>query len=227
MTTFTLSAQAAKDLIGSLSTLVEEALFTATPDSIKFRGMDPSHVALIDVELTPATYEGDGEKRFGVRIDELAKMVKRAGKDDIRFDIGDGDLGIEFGRRKYSLRLIDAPGNDTPLPKIDFDVKYTTTPKDMADALADISVVSNFVNIRSDKGIINFTGKGDTGEAATVPAVTEVVKHSDSTGCYSLEYLAPFVKSVSGDITAEFAENKPLRISVGGITFYLAPRVEQ
>lgn len=224
MISFTLSAQAAKDLIGSLSTLVEEAAFTATDNSIKFRGMDPSHVALIDVELAPLTYEGDGEKRFAVRVDELAKIIKRAGKDDVEIEIGGDDMRIQFGRRRYSLRLIEAAPNESPIPKIDYAIKYDIDSKKMADALADISVMSNFVDMVSEGGVLTFRGKGDTGQASTLPDTKPV--GGTGTACYSLEYLVPFVKSVSGGLTVEYSEKKPCKVSVNGISFYLAPRVE-
>ncbi len=38
-----------KAVISAISTLVEEATFEATVEGISFRGMDPSHVALIDI----------------------------------------------------------------------------------------------------------------------------------------------------------------------------------
>ena len=43
-----------KAIISAISTLVEEATFVATAEGITFRGMDPSHVALIDISW-PAT----------------------------------------------------------------------------------------------------------------------------------------------------------------------------
>ena len=36
-----------KAIISAISTLVEEATFVATAEGITFRGMDPSHVALL------------------------------------------------------------------------------------------------------------------------------------------------------------------------------------
>ena len=38
-----------KAIISAISTLVEEATFVANAEGITFRGMDPSHVALIDI----------------------------------------------------------------------------------------------------------------------------------------------------------------------------------
>ena len=38
-----------KTITSAISTLVDEATFEATAEGISFRGMDPSHVALIDI----------------------------------------------------------------------------------------------------------------------------------------------------------------------------------
>jgi monomeric archaeal DNA polymerase sliding clamp len=74
-----------KAIISAISTLVEEATFVATAEGITFRGMDPSHVALIDISWPNSAfekYECDSDIKFGVRIDEFSKLIKRADKKD-------------------------------------------------------------------------------------------------------------------------------------------------
>ena len=46
-----------KAIISAISTLVEEATFVATAEGITFRGMDPSHVALIDISWPNSAFE--------------------------------------------------------------------------------------------------------------------------------------------------------------------------
>ena len=74
-----------KAVISAISTLVEEATFEATGEGIAFRGMDPSHVALIDIAWPNSAFEKyvcDQDVKFGVRIDEFSKLIKRADKKD-------------------------------------------------------------------------------------------------------------------------------------------------
>ena len=62
-----------KAVISAVSTLVEEATFEATVEGISFRGMDPSHVALIDINWPNTAfekYECDSDIKFGVRIED-------------------------------------------------------------------------------------------------------------------------------------------------------------
>ena len=57
-----------KAVISAVSTLVEEATFEATVEGISFRGMDPSHVALIDINWPNTAFERfecDGDIKTG------------------------------------------------------------------------------------------------------------------------------------------------------------------
>ena len=82
-----------KAVISSITTLVEEATFEATVEGITFRGMDPSHVALIDISWPNSAFEKyncDGDIKFGVRVDEFSKVIKRAEKNEsIEISISD------------------------------------------------------------------------------------------------------------------------------------------
>ena len=112
-----------KAIISAISTLVEEATFVATAEGISFRGMDPSHVALIDISWPNSAfekYECDSDIKFGVRIDEFSKLIKRADKkDSIEISISDQNmLLVTVGKnKKYKMRLIESSATDTPYQK--------------------------------------------------------------------------------------------------------------
>lgn len=233
-----------KAVVSAIATVVEEATFTAGPEGIRFRGMDPSHVALIDIEWPGSAfekYECDKEVNFGVRIDEFAKIIKRAEKkDDIQLGLGDGTLEIRVGRnRKYTVRLIESEASETPIPKIDFEAKVVISSPKFDRILGDVGVVSDYLTIHVSEQGGEFSGKGDVGEVSVAidkedESTKEVTCSKESSGTYSLEYLNPVIKAVGGtapDITCEFTNAKPVRIefvvaNIGRIHFYLAPRVE-
>jgi len=205
-----------KAIISAISTLVEEATFVATAEGITFRGMDPSHVALIDISWPNSAfekYECDSDIKFGVRIDEFSKLIKRADKkDSIEISISEQNmLLVTVGKnKKYKMRLIESSATDTPLPKIPYDSKITLSSSKFDKILGDVQVVSDYLTIQTSDS------------------------KADSVGTYSLEYLNPVIKAVgntAGLITCEFSSAKPLRIefkvaNIGRIHFYLAPRVE-
>ena len=234
-----------KAVISAISTLVEEATFEATVEGISFRGMDPSHVALIDISWPNTAfekYECDGDIKFGVRIDEFSKLIKRADKSNaIEINISDDNmLLVTIGKnKKYKMRLIESSASDTPLPKIPYDTKLSLTSSSFDKVLGDVQVVSDYLTVDAKESQAEFSGKGDSGEVNIVlekskDELTELDVKADSSGTYSLEYLNPIVKAVGSSvetITCEFSSSKPLRIefkvaNIGRIHFYLAPRVE-
>ncbi len=234
-----------KAVISAISTLVEEATFEATVEGISFRGMDPSHVALIDINWPNTAfekYECDGDIKFGVRIDEFSKLIKRADKSNaIEINISDDNmLLVTIGKnKKYKMRLIESSASDTPLPKIPYDTKLSLTSSSFDKVLGDVQVVSDYLTVDATELQAEFSGKGDSGEVNIVlekskDELTELDVKADSSGTYSLEYLNPIVKAVGSSvetITCEFSSSKPLRIefkvaNIGRIHFYLAPRVE-
>ena len=234
-----------KAIISAISTLVEEATFEATVEGVSFRGMDPSHVALIDISWPNSAFEKyscDGDIKFGVRIDEFSKLIKRAEKSDgIEINISDDSmLHVSVGKnKKYKMRLIESSASDTPLPKISYDSKITLSSSRLDKILGDIDVVSDYLSIKTTQKNVEFSGKGDAGEATInlekdMEDVEDISVSQESSGTYSLEYLDPIVKAVGGtadSIICEFSTEKPLRIefkvtNIGRIHFYLAPRVE-
>jgi len=234
-----------KAIISAISTLVEEATFVANAEGITFRGMDPSHVALIDISWPNSAfekYECDSDIKFGVRIDEFSKLIKRADKkDNIEISISENNLLLVTigSNKKYKMRLIESSAADTPLPKIPYDTKITLSATEFDKILGDVQVVSDYLTINSTESKAEFAGKGDSGEVQIElekgsEQIEDLSVKQDSTGTYSLEYLNPVVKAVgttAGSITCEFSSAKPLRIefkvaNIGRIHFYLAPRVE-
>ena len=234
-----------KAIISAISTLVEEATFEATVEGVSFRGMDPSHVALIDISWPNSAFEKyscDGDIKFGVRIDEFSKLIKRAEKSDgVEINISDDSmLHVSIGKnKKYKMRLIESSASDTPLPKISYDSKITLSSSRLDKILGDIDVVSDYLSIKTTQKNVEFSGKGDAGEATInlekdMEDVEDISVSQESSGTYSLEYLDPIVKAVGSTadlIICEFSSEKPLRIefkvtNIGRIHFYLAPRVE-
>ena len=146
---------------------------------------------------------------------------------------------ICYKNKKYKMRLIESSVSDTPLPKITYDSKIALSSTGLDKILGDIEVVSDYLSIKTTSKNVEFSGKGDSGEAVInlekdTEELEEISVTQESTGTYSLEYLNPIVKAMggaAGSIICEFSSAKPLRIefkvtNIGRIHFYLAPRVE-
>jgi proliferating cell nuclear antigen len=237
-----------KAVTSAISTLIDEATFEATVEGISFRGMDPSHVALIDIHWPNSAFEQydcDAAVKFGVRVDEFSKLMKRADKKDtIQVNVADDSmLFVRISNnnyvKEYKVRLIETSAASTPLPKLNFNCKVVLATSAFDKVLSDIQVISEYLSIESKNKQIEFSGKGDSGEARITlesgsEGLEEVSIQEDSKATYSLDYLSKITKAVisaGGSVALEYSSKMPLRLefrvtNMGRIHFYLAPRVQ-
>lgn len=249
-TALTRTAEMWKSISSAIMTIVDEAHFEANKDGLQFRSMDPSHIALIDISFPAAAFEKydcPSSIKFGFRVDDFAKVVKRAGSNDsIELSLEGDMLNVKTSgeySRNYKLRLIESPaGSATPLPKLQLDSKLVMAPSILDRILSDIEVVSDKVTIETteNKELICST-RGDSGEAkitlddkSGVENLNEISITKPSKATYSSEFMSKIVKAVgssSEKVTAEFTSKMPLKLTFGlpnavKIEFFMAPRVE-
>jgi proliferating cell nuclear antigen len=142
-------------------------------------------------------------------------------------------------KREYKIRLIESSASSTPLPKLNFNSKLVLNAVAFDKVLSDVQVVSEYILIESESNRVEFSGKGDSGEADIIlesesAGLEELEVKENSKATYSLDYLTKITKAVSGaggSIAAEYSTKMPLRLefrmaNVGRIHFYLAPRVQ-
>lgn len=238
-----------KSVANSISTLVEEATFEAAPEGLSFRAMDPSHVALVDLNWPSSAfekYECDSQLKFTVRVADFVKLIKRADtRDSVEISRADEEtlvLRIQDGyKREYKLHLIESTSAPTPLPKLTFNSKLMMTEATFEKILSDISVVSDHTSIETSKDRVTFSGKSDSGSASaemdkTGADLLELDVKEDSKATYSIDYLLNITKAAgatSDTVVSEYSSKMPLRLEFrlsemgGRIHFYLAPRVEE
>jgi proliferating cell nuclear antigen len=236
-----------KVVTSAISTLVDEATFEANVEGLLFRGMDPSHVALIDIHWPNSAFQKfscNDSIKFGVRIDEFSKLIRRGDKKDtVEISIGDNStlvIKIKNGySREYKMRLIESSSGSTPLPKLNFNSRVVLNSSTLDKVFTDIQVVSEYITLGSEGSKIVFTGKGDSGEAnitldQSSEGLEDITVKESSTATYSLDYLSKVIKAIGGtggSVIAEYSTKMPLRLefrvsNIGRIHFYLAPRVQ-
>jgi len=246
----TRTAELWKSISSAIMTIVDEAHFEANSEGLRFRSMDASHIVLIDITCPAAAfdkYECVTPIRFGFRVDDFAKVIKRAGgNDSVELGLQDSMLNIETSGsyiRNYKLRLIGSTsGSATPLPKLTFDSKLVMAPSILDKILSDIEVVADKITIETtvSKQLLCST-RGDSGEATVtlddkngIENLNEILITKPSKATYSSEFMSKMVRAVgasSEKVTAEFTSKMPLKLTFAlpnavKIEFYMAPRVE-
>ncbi|MEM3063961.1 MAG: proliferating cell nuclear antigen (pcna) [Candidatus Nitrosotenuis sp.] len=235
-----------KAVINAIGDIVEDAMFICNSDGITFRGMDASHIALLDVTFPKESFESFEAKTsfFGLRVEEFKKVLNTSGNaDTVTFQISENDrLKVLISgslNMEYNIRLIEKTEVNTPLPKIDYKSKISLDPNTLARILSNIQQISEYVTISSEANKIRFLGTGEAGDATIglekgSPELEKLDVLEETSAIYSLEYMAQIIRDVgkaSKRVNMEYASKNPIHIlfempSMAKVEYYLAPRVE-
>jgi proliferating cell nuclear antigen len=236
-----------RSIVESLSTLIDQANFVVTTSSLKMRAMDPIRVAMVDFELSKDAFEEyqcSAEMKMGINLEEMGKIMRRAGSGDsleLVHDEKSNKLLVRFrGKsiRTFSLSLLDLGSEDLPTPRVEFNVTAKLTTEAIGEAIKDAGVVSDQVKIIVKPEALMMQASGDTGDALVEfrkgsEALLDLEVKEDSNAIYALNYLNDMMKgsSISETAILQFSTNMPLKIDLtissgGRITYFLAPRRE-
>jgi proliferating cell nuclear antigen len=240
--TITKNSEIWKSILSAIMTIIDEALFDAGPQGITFRSMDPSHIALIDINWPSSAFEKyhcDSTIKFGVRIDEFSKIIKRANVNDsieIGVVLDNSSLNIKTQGdgylRNYKMRLIESTGNTSPLPQMTFDSKIVIGIETLDKILSDVGAISEKITIDSNSGIstnkktVIFSGDSDRGEArvtmdaaddkSKVELLENITIKENSKSTYNIDFISKIIRAIghqsSNLVTIEYSSNKPLRL---------------
>ena len=241
-------AKQLRDMITSISILVDEATFNLDAEGMKLRAMDPSRVAMIDFEWPKTIFEEyvcTEPTKMCINITELLKLLKRAGKDEtleLSKDEKTGKLQVSIAgkyARNFTMPTLEASEEEVPTPKITFNVKIKATTEGLSQAIEDAQLVSDHVRIEADPEKVVFNAAGDLmGATITLQKGSDTLLELDAKenqkATFSLSYLTEIIKTASAtsDIaTLEFSSDMPIKLDFqqakeGKLTFYLAPRNE-
>lgn len=237
-----------KNLLAAISTLIEEADFNATPDGIKLRSMDPSHVAMVDFEWQKTAFDEylcAEPTKIRINLASMLKLLKRVSSDEILemlYDEKTRKLNLTLkGKmmRRFTMPTLDPAQEEVPTPKITFNSKVKLTTSIFRDIIEDAQAVSD--NVRLETTPEKFTAAATTELSSAVidldkgsEMLLELDVKEPSKATFNLNYLSEIAKagaSTSEIVTVEFSTNMPIRLEFdipqqGRLLYYLAPRIE-
>jgi proliferating cell nuclear antigen len=237
-----------KNLIGAISTLIDEGSFNADNDGIRLRAMDPSHVAMVDFEWPKNVFDEyvcDEPVKLCINFSEMLKLLRRIGTNetiDLNFDPKNTKLNIVLKSkyaRTFSMATLEPSNEDVPTPKISFNSTARITASCLKNSIDDASTVSDQIQFETTEGKLSLKASGDWGsvssdiEKGSEELLSLEVKEP-SKATYSLNYLLEMVKAASNlsdIVTVEFSSEMPIRLNFelpqnGKLQYYLAPRIE-
>jgi proliferating cell nuclear antigen len=248
---FALKAADAKkfrDVLSAASTIVDEATFNLDPSGIKMKGMDPSRIAMVDLELPSAMfekYECTSTSKLCVNMNEFLKLLKRAGKDEsleLALNEATGRLQIKIvGKhtREFNMSTLTASEEEIPAPKLAFNVSAKVLTAELGVAIEDAELASDHVRLEADEGKLVLIASGELLGATIVlekgsDSLMELNVKEPSKATYSLSYLVGIIKAAAATasiVVVEFSTDMPVKLDFQQekgerLVFFLAPRIE-
>ncbi|MBA4695556.1 MAG: DNA polymerase sliding clamp [Candidatus Poseidoniales archaeon] len=232
-----------RTIVETLGVVVEEARLDFGEDGLSVRVVDPSHVAMIKMDVDSAafdTWELDDTK-LGLEMRPLKEIMSQGqGTDmvELSYDDNTGQASIKIGRIDMNMRPLDNSTLNPPnLPNLDLPCGVTIAGAELAQAIRASKLVGDLINMSLTESEFSVNVKGPNREVNANFSKDELHAidcDSAARSQYSLTYLIPLAKVFQGieHVNLRFGENFPLMITfdfadgAGHVEYFLAPRVE-
>jgi proliferating cell nuclear antigen len=227
--------------------LIEEAAFKFTPEGVRMKAMDPSHIALVDFELSPDAFKEYSVKAptiLGINLVEMDRVLSRARPGDefgMELDEKQNRLMLTFkgkSTRKLSLPLISIDEREFPEPKIPFTAELSVNVGVIQDGLKDAELVTDNVQFRAEEEGFQMKAEGDKGSSELrlskddKEVLTKLKVDQPARAMFNIKYLRDMMEgaSSSDSVTVRLGTDLPVQldfdVSKGRLRFLLAPRIE-
>jgi DNA polymerase III sliding clamp (beta) subunit (PCNA family) len=221
---------------------------------VHIAAMDPSHVNMLRIELTPecfAAYDVQVEGTIGVHTDVLLDIMSSMPKAREMIlsgtDAENQTIKLGSNNNAASLRVISTGDNNVAVPKIEFVAKVEIERLRLLNALRSIQTFSEYVDFTLYKtNRFKMYGNGDKGDREVCfedEIDAELTGEIElSTATYTIDYLINILKSMQSTyVNLYWSAKMPLKMDMpafvkkvsyvgdtpfGHITYYLAPRVQ-
>jgi proliferating cell nuclear antigen len=233
-----------RTIVDILTVLVEEAKFNFTEGHLEVRSVDPSHVAMIRMEVDAAAFEAweSDECSVGFELTKIRDLIGLAGAEDlieIQFDENDGRVNIQVGEINRVIRPLDRAAMIEPrVPEVPLTSRAKLSGVKFSRALRAAKQVGDLVTLSLNSQSFSVNVSGDTDSVnVTYEAgeMEELVCDGPVRSQYSLGYLQPLARKLENivdSVTINFGENYPLKLEFefaggsGRCVYFLAPRIE-
>ncbi len=241
-------ARAWRYAINAISKIIEEAAFTINEKGLFLKAIDASRVVLVDYNIPSTSFDEfsvEKEEVVGVNLEDLAKILRRATKDDqLELEtLEGGRLAIGFiGKwsRKFIIPSIETMAEQLPELKIPFTARVRMLSTVLRDLVKDLEPIGDSIEftVKPDTKTFIARSSGDLAEAEIelseeTGALIEFSAGEEAKAIYSTDYLSDIVGAAqaANEVIFEFGNAIPCKIEFilpqeGRLVFYVAPRTE-
>ena len=242
-----------KRVVDAMKDLVSDTTLKFSDSGMSIQSMDSSHVSLCKVHLNTTFFEtyvcGDKPTSIGLRLSNLAKVLKCSGKDDsviLKTTSNNSDiLTLMFENKSknkiidFQMKLMDVDEEELAIPEKGYEYSFTMDTMEFTRIIRDISDLGDTCTISVSSDTVNFSVSGDVGEVEIrVRNITSLIEtaseQSEITLTFALGYLKLFTNAapLSKIVNLSMSTEMPLLVEFlleendGKIQYYLAPKID-
>jgi proliferating cell nuclear antigen len=238
-----IKADTLREIVGVVSTLVEEVKLNIDADGLTLRAVDPAHVAMVDLNLKAGAFEDlNAEKcELGLDIDKLKEVLRLAKVGDIltlKHDEDKNRLIITVENITRRMSLVDTTGmSDPKVPNLNLSAMVKMKTAELGQGIRASESVSDHIALFATPDGFELKSEGDT-DSVELKLSKELLEDMEVKepvkSLFSLEYFSNMIKSVGSAefVTMFLGNNYPIRIEFdiaggeGHTIYLLAPRLE-
>lgn len=231
-----------KTAVKTLVAVADEIPIHADEEGIHIVAVDPSHVAMIKMDILKKScifYECEKED-FTIDVSKINAIFGLVKEDKVDLSVRNGILEICFGNIKRTMGIMDIT-SDPKQVEIDYDVDMNLDAGQLARAIKAGQKISNAFRVSVYQPIDvpnNASARilmDDKGEECEVKLDTlNIMAKKSAVSQYPVDYFEKLIKAIPSDTTVELGISTDMPISVifgldqiSTVRYLLAPRIEE
>lgn len=230
-----------KTAFESISKIVDEVVCNVDSEGFYVNAIDRSHICFVQLTLHKELFDSfscDVPEKICLDTIQFMQILKRIKKTDVLgLSIDENNLVIDLKGvvdKTFKIRLIDVDYETQTPPSIPFDTSAYIESSMLKDALGDMELFADSLNIKIDEELLSIFTDGEFGDANFEylhgEKVDEVVQSS-----FSINKLKDILSAsgFSEFATLSIGNDMPLKIVFrtldenGELSFLLAPKINQ
>jgi len=235
-----------KNCIETISSLITEGVFTFGSNGVRMMAMDPSQIAMVDLELLPGVFEEYDVKEEAPICVDLEEMKKRLASlrpnDKLELSYSDNRLTLRMvgtSKTTFTMNTLEPRESSLKRPALQFSATVRLLADTLKDSLSKAKIVADNVTLEADQESFQISATGSTGDVhirigREDEALIDIDVKENAKAIFPLNYLSDMAKasSISKTVTIHLKNDHPLELDFtlgeerGKLSFLLAPRLE-
>jgi proliferating cell nuclear antigen len=230
-----------RKIFEAIVNLVDEVTLKVEPERITIRAMDPAHVALVDFEMKKDAFDEYKIKEpieLTLDLKTVVNVLKRV-EQELVIKLKEGVNALTFlsegtVKKRFDIPLIEASEENLKVPGITFETEVEMDSTLFKNAIADASVIGEYVTMKVEGDAFFFNTKAEENEVEIRVDKENCIsfKKKDAKSHFSLEYLQDMAKisDIINKVKIALGNDLPLKLDFEDdytkVVLFLAPRVE-